>query len=858
MRRRPRSSFDDEARGGERRSGDARAHSTTATGSGAPSLREQWGSRAPTVLAFASGVCAAAHELTWSRLLGRAVGNTAWGIGLTLGAFMAGSGLGGLAAARVLRGGRASPRGYAAAEIAIALGAVMVVGLVSNGPVSSYLGLESSFGLAVDVATTSVVALVPAIAMGAAYPLLVALAGTTQARSLYAAGLVGAVVGLLGTAVLVAPHLGLDAIGLLAAVGNVLVGLVALGSFSSCEAPPSSDARADRAPLLRFGAAGALGLGAQVVWNRCLVPYAGVALLTFASIVATYLLGQAAGFFLHMRTNAAKRQTGARASLVLAGPVALACLAPPTLLSSFLPQRNDDAAAWVLAVFLIVASGVLFPSVLLGFAQAEAIASVTDAQNAGRLVGWGTLLSALGSLTTSFVAFPLLGPRGTLFVLSALAALASALGSGVRWAAALLGLAATAIVAFASPGPAHFLGPEFDGLPALHVEHDVQDTTAVVVVESPVELEVRRLVANGVSYSGDSTFAQRYMRLLAHLPASISGNERALLVCVGTGTTLDALRRWGFRRIDAVDVGPSIRRMLPLFATVNHDVTNDPSVRWVIDDGARHLRTSRVRYDVITLEPPPPRAPGASSLYSVELYEAARERLRPGGTLAQWLPLHGLSAAEVESLLAAFVAVFPHASLHLAERNEAILLGRTTPFPEGLAAIPDAPRADLAEIGFRRAHPLPETWVADRALLASLSASTPPVRDAWPAPEHAPLGVASARERPLDALLERLAAQARPQPGTWAAEVVPVLGAFYRAHEGTPLPGDRARVAETMRRWLAADPEDPYVQHVFGFGPKILERLERLRRFSPERIAELRATIEARRIAASRGISDAE
>jgi predicted membrane-bound spermidine synthase len=45
------------------------------------------------------------------------------------------------------------------------------------------------------------------------------------------------------------------------------------------------------------------------------------------------------------------------------------------------------------------------------------------------------------------------------------------------------------------------------------------------------------------------------------------------------------------------------------------------------------------RYDVITLEPPPPSAAGVANLYSRDFYELARARLAPAGLVAQWWPL---------------------------------------------------------------------------------------------------------------------------------------------------------------------------------------------------------------------------
>jgi len=95
----------------------------------------------------------------------------------------------------------------------------------------------------------------------------------------------------------------------------------------------------------------------------------------------------------------------------------------------------------------------------------------------------------------------------------------------------------------------------------------------VVWVDQPGEPRIRRLVSSGVSYSGDSVFAQRYMRLLAHLPSlAARNNRRALLICVGTGSTGAALATYGYESITAVDISPSILRQLNYFVHVNQPV----------------------------------------------------------------------------------------------------------------------------------------------------------------------------------------------------------------------------------------------------------------------------------------------
>jgi spermidine synthase len=415
------------------------------------------------------------------------------------------------------------------------------------------------------------------------------------------------------------------------------------------------------------------------------------------------------------------------------------------------------------------------------------------------------------------------------------------------WRVAAASLVTSVVLAVMAPGPRWFLGSTFDEARVLAAHVGVQDTAAVVLHDQPVEPMIRRLVAAGVSYSGDSRFAQRYMRLLAHLPALAARRRtRALVICIGTGTTLDALRMHAFSRIDAVDIDPSIRETLRHFAHVHHGAPDAPEVRLHVTDGARFLRACAPRsYDVITLEPPPPRAPGGSSLYTEESYQLARAALAEGGVVAQWVPLHDMGAWEAACLVETFLRVFPRGAFYLAERNEAVLLSEGRALSTAMAP---AVRADLTAVGFRSTDPLRETLFADASGLRAAWVDARVVTDAWPGPELAPLSL-QRPVVPLSVWASRVAERTIAAPGTFAATMAPALAPFLRVLEGSAREGDRAEVSAVMRTMLLRDPDDVYLQHMHGYGPLLTERLDGLERegADPRVIAVTRARIEALR-----------
>jgi hypothetical protein len=109
----------------------------------------------------------------------------------------------------------------------------------------------------------------------------------------------------------------------------------------------------------------------------------------------------------------------------------------------------------------------------------------------------------------------------------------------------------------------------------------------------------------------------------------------------------------------------------------NRGVLGDPRVRAITMDGRAWARRTTTRYDVVTLEPMPPHLAGVNGLYSQEFYEVLAGCLRPGGVVAQWVPLHLLPPFHAASVAAAFVAIFPDAALWVDPTSATgILLGR--------------------------------------------------------------------------------------------------------------------------------------------------------------------------------------
>jgi spermidine synthase len=173
------------------------------------------------------------------------------------------------------------------------------------------------------------------------------------------------------------------------------------------------------------------------------------------------------------------------------------------------------------------------------------------------------------------------------------------------------------------------------------------------------------------------------MAFLDHPP------QNSLVVCFGMGTTYRSLLSWRLPTT-AVELVPSVPRTFWYYHSDGEELLRSPLSRVVIDDGRRYLERAIDQYDVIALDPPPPvEAAGSSLLYSVEFYNTAKQRLRSGGILHQWLP--GGDAADRAAVARALMESFPYVRVF---RDRA---GRGVFFLASSSPIPNRTAEELAQ-----------------------------------------------------------------------------------------------------------------------------------------------------------------
>jgi spermidine synthase len=833
-------------------------------------------------LFFVSGMSGLIFEIVWIRALGVQFGTTAPAVATVLAAFMAGLALGNLIFGPVADRHRRPLELYGRLEVGIAVSGLAVTLFLLNGDVA--LGAIARVLADAGAARTPLrfllffsLLLLPTTLMGGTLPVLSrALASRGMegrvVGALYAINTAGAVVGALVPDLLLVPIVGLTSTAGAASLGNLAVALgVGYLAKRGVDVPPLGveSGRTPRLPLVLFGVSGFCAMGYELLWSRAIQHWAWGDVASFSVLLAVYLVFISLGAVVaSSRADSVRRPiVWAAWLLVLAGASVVVTLGfaddAHRAVGRLLPfggvVRPAPGTALARAALLstyLEAPACLLMGAAFPFLAAASVRAGEVGRRTGLLYAVNTLAGVAGSVVTCFWLMPTFGVQNTLLGLAVAlamtgAAVLAALPGGVtaRWMP--LGVA----VACAAGGLA---------IPADHLRHTYFDvsqddiielregstTTAAVIRRTNSGLETYLALATpGVFMSSTGFAAQRYMSLMGQVPLLFSKERsEALLICYGAGNTARALLASpGLKRLDVVDISPEVLQLSHRFAPAHGgDPLLDPRAHAWINDGRQHLLTTDQRYDVITLEPPPPTHAGVVNLYSREYYVAARGALKEGGVLAQWLPVFQLAPRETLAIIAALVAEFPHTAMFQGVGHQWFLLGSSAPLSVDVAAWREhlsqpSVAAELERIGTRAdVASILATFMVGDATLREAAAHGRAVTDDFPSLQY-PSGALTARVE-YPALLA-----SRPQdvldlvPGGWdglggpleqerARRAFAVSEAMFAALDYQSLGVAEERdlfYGSRVRRALALDPDAVFPWRLLGVGPGSVAEAER-------------------------------
>jgi len=625
---------------------------------------------------FISGLCSLIYEVVWLRLAMAEFGVTTPMVSIVLSVFMVGLGLGSWGSGRLIRKWddrlRLPPlRLYALTEFLIGISALLVPLEFSVGRRLMHHFQEayslSSLGYYCAVGVWISISLVPWCAcMGATFPCAMFAIkryfGPQSVNSfsyLYLANVLGAMTGAILPTLLI-EEVGFHGTLVCSALLNFLLAIsawvVARANIVNLDplGQTVGEIEADRAlHVLKPGRrallalllwTGCTSMAAEVVWVRMFTAWLGTVVYAFAAILALYLGGTYIG------SLAYRRVVGARppGSLTWA-------LVGVTIIS---PLLTADPRLPIPSLLRAVLGIVPFAGIL-GFVTPLMLDYVAsgDPSKAGSAYGVNIIGCVLGPLLGGFILLPAFGERGSLALLAASwfvialffnIYLTRPVSKAVRlrrsWALVALGLTSAAL--FAST-------EDFADQFSRRIVR--RDYTATVIATGESR-KGKRLLVNGVGI----TNLTPETKLMAHLPLVMLNRppNNALDICFGMGTTQRSLLSWNISST-AVELVSSVPSLYGYFFVDGPELLRSPKSILIIDDGRFYLERSNRKYDVITIDPPPPvEAAGSSLLYSTEFYTTVKQHLSEGGIFQQWLP-NGDSAV-IASVGKALQESFPY------------------------------------------------------------------------------------------------------------------------------------------------------------------------------------------------------
>lgn len=733
------------------------------------------------MLFFVSGALALVYQVVWSRMMSHVFGSTALAVGTVLAAFMSGLAVGSWYIGRLADRSTNRLRLYAWLEIGIALSA-LVSHLVLERMDAYYPALHGLLGgstpalALVRFLAAFLLVMAPTVLMGATLPVLSRFVVTssdgvgTRLSTLYSVNTLGAVIGVLLTGFVLIGSYGIHIPVFGAVIGNLLIGCIAWIAARQQDRPApeagpaaarpdgnvefaggASDAYSLKLVLLGLAISGFTSFAYEIYWTRSLVFILGNSTYALTTMLSAFLTGIAIGAYLVRFAIAGFSDRVAVFGWIQLLLGVLSALALPLLFSIDDPQTmarsimgiTERAIPLVLTSFGVAFLVMLLPAALIGatFPLVGQLA-VRELDRTGASIGTvyaiNTVGNVLGALLPGLLLLAWLGIQKGILAMAVLNVMLGAVVLSLRllrrsrqraWRLVLPAVLVLSVLLMAQV-PLRFQFPsqgERKHQQVLYYREGPLATTKVLL--DPLSRE-KLMSVDGIVIGGTGNIEFKQL-LLAHLPRLlIDDTAQELSVGLGSGILVgESARHAGVRAITAVEIEPSVIEGAALFREENNGVLYDPRLRIVNDDIKNFLRIDTNKYQVISADEKTADEYASNGFsYSLEYYDLLRERLAPGGLVAQWVPAT-LPPRQYHMVLKTFSRSFTHVQLwqFLPARRlgpfNSILIGSAQPVVIAAGAIERrfarnrAALASLIPYGLTSAEALIPHFVADERVI---------------------------------------------------------------------------------------------------------------------------------------------
>ncbi len=731
-----------------------------------------------------SGFAGLIYEGSWARYLKLFLGHSSYGQVLTLCIYMGGLAIGSFVAGKMVEKVRRPLLGYAAVELAIGIGGVayhplynLLTGFFFDSEWVAGLGFTGAEVAKVVLATGSTLPI--AIAVGMTFPFIAAglmrkSGAEVSLPMLYFTNSFGSAIGILVTSYMLIPELGNHVTLCVAASINFLLAMVFgfIGFMTSPtreedeeDLPFVGEGSAEREPLnedyvaehklamppksMWFWIAGITGLTSfiyEIVWIRLLSLLMGSSSHSFDQMLSAFILGLAIG-------SAVSGKLLKKDSLVVLSmaQILMAFFALCTLYfhkpfwgmmneaNQIFNPTNDGYVCWSLFKYALSVLWMVPTSFFAGMTLPLITIILTRAFRSeapiGKVYGWNTVGSIIGSAGGGLLLLPLLQLKGALVLAAVLDfaigfALLVIYRKRFRYSVPFYVICAFMILPsiFIGFDPHLITSGAFRAYKNLHPDEKiiVRDgkTATISFHESEVHYYIKTNgkadASLGKNRENPIEGDELTQAATAFMPMAVK-TEPYDAAMVGFGSGMGAhylLSDPLLKDFDCVEIEQEMMDLAKGFYPWNSRGYDDPRIHIYIDDAQTFFLTNRRQYDLMISVPSNPWVSGVASLFSHEFYTKMRRYIKPGGLWVQWIQTYEFNDQLFLNILKALDVAFPHVSLYKApEEPDIIIIASDQPvFQKGIGRF--STDSTLVK-EFRRIHRDPEFFGEQNFLFTS-------------------------------------------------------------------------------------------------------------------------------------------
>lgn len=711
-----------------------------------------------------SGFAGLIYEGSWARYLKLFLGHSSYGQVLTLCIYMGDLAIGSFVAGKLVTKTKRPLLGYGLVELAIGIGGVayhplynVLTGFFFDSEFTAGLSSRGAEIAKVILATGSTLPI--AIAVGMTFPFIAAglmrkSGAEVSLPMLYFTNSLGSAIGILATSYLMIPEIGNHATLCVAAGINFL--LAAVFSFiglstspihavegDDVEEDPNEDYAAEHnLPMphknMWLWIAAITGLTSfvyEIVWTRLLSLLMGSSSHSFDQMLSAFILGLALG-------SAVSGKLLKKDSLVVLSlaQIFMAFFALCTLYfhQPFWAMMNEanqifnpttdgylcwSAFKYALSLLWMVPTsffaGMTLPLITLILTRA-----FKSEAPIGKVYGWNTLGSILGSAGGGLLLLPLLQLKGAL-VLAAL--LDFAIGFILlavyrkKWRQNVMFYVVAAMMVlpafFVNFDPHLVTSGVFRSYKNMHPDEKIRvidgKTATISFHESKVHYYVKTNGKADASLNKDRTQPiasdELTQAATAFMPMAVMDKPYdAAMVGFGSGMGAHYLLSDPLLKdFDCVEIEEAMMDLAKGFYPYNARGYDDPRIHIFIDDATTFFHTNRRQYDMIISVPSNPWVSGVAGLFADEFYDKMRRYMKPGGLWVQWIQTYEFNDLMFLNILKALDKNFPYVSLYKStDEPDIIMIASDEPvYQKGIERF----STDTALVNeFKRIHREPE------------------------------------------------------------------------------------------------------------------------------------------------------